>query len=153
MAIKTTIQSLINSLIRTNPALIDKTEHADVEDALLNSLYGTTQSEKDSSGSNVVTTKNTINTSLLYNVYFLKQGRRVTVYGSIQNNSASIVGHTNADNYYFEITNSEYYPSASSLVQFPNGSDFIKFDSNKFYYSSLGASSSKYFTLTYFTIN
>lgn len=153
MAIKTTIQALISSLIRTNPALIDKTEHADVEDALLANAYGDSVAEKYITVTKVITLNNTINTALQYNLTFVKQGRFVSVQGTISNTSALIVGDSDADNYFFEIVNPEYLPFVAPTYKFPNGNELIKIDSNKVYYSSIGAGVIKNIAFTYFTIN
>ena len=72
MAIKATIQNLINSLIRSNPSLIDKTEHADVEDALLLNSYGNVTNETQLV--NTITTENASNPLLQYNVFFFEEG-------------------------------------------------------------------------------
>ena len=109
MAIKTTIQNLINSLIRSNPALIDKTEHADVEDALLLNSYGNVINETELV--NTITTENASNPLLQYNVFFCKQGRKVTIKGILINNSAFIIG--GEDSHFFQIVDSEYLPSAA----------------------------------------
>ena len=109
MAIKTTIQNLINSLIRSNPALIDKTEHADVEDALLLNSYGNVINETELV--NTITKKNASNPLLQYNVFFCKQGRKVTIKGYVVNNSALIIG--DEDYHFFQIVDSEYLPSAA----------------------------------------
>lgn len=109
MAIKTTIQNLINSLIRSNPALIDKTEHADVEDALLLNSYGNVINETHLV--NTITTENATDPLLEYNVFFCKQGRKVTIKGILINNSALIVGY--GISHFFQIVDSEYLPSAA----------------------------------------
>ena len=109
MAIKTTIQNLINSLIRSNPALIDKTEHADVEDALLLNSYGNVINETQLV--NTITTENASNPLLHYNVFFCKQGRKVTIKGLLKNNDSIIIG--DEDSHFFKIVDSEYLPSAA----------------------------------------
>ncbi len=109
MAIKTTIQNLINSLIRSNPALIDKTEHADVEDALLLNSYGNVINETQLV--NTITTENASNPLLEYNVFFCKQGRKVTIKGFLVNNSPLVIGYEAS--HFFQIVDSEYLPSAA----------------------------------------
>ena len=109
MATKVTIQNLINSLIRSNPALIDKTEHADVEDALLLNSYGNVINETQLV--NTITTENASNPLLEYNVFFCKQGRKVTIKGNLVNNSALII--SNEASHFFQIVDSEYLPSAA----------------------------------------
>ena len=149
MAIKTTIQALISSLIRTNPALIDKTEHADVEDALLANAYGDRVTEKDSDVTKVITSNNSINTALQYRLTFVKQGRFVNVQGFLTNTSALIVSDADADNYFFEIVGAEYLPAVVATYKFPNGNELIKIDSNKVYYSAIGAGVTKNISFTY----
>lgn len=107
MAIKSVIQGLITSLIRSNPALIDKTEHADVEDALLANSYGTVINETQAS--NTITTENATNPLIEYDVFFCKQGRKVTIKGELVNNSVSIIGGDTSN--FFEIIDSEYFPN------------------------------------------
>jgi len=110
MAIKSVIQGLINSLIRSNPALIDKTELADVEDSILLNSYGTVFRETQLT-TNTITTKNVSKPTFLYDVFICKQGRKVRIKGTITNNSASII--SNSTNWFFEITNSEYLQNAT----------------------------------------
>ena len=109
MATKVTIQYLINSLIRSNPALIDKTEHADVEDALLLNSYGNVINETRLV--HTITTTNASNPLLSYNVFFCKQGRKVTIKGNLVNSSDLIIGEE--DSHFFQIVDSEYLPSAA----------------------------------------
>jgi hypothetical protein len=90
MAIKTTIQGLITSLIRTNPALIDKTEHADVEDVLLANSYGSTVLEAYSNISDTTPNTTIVSTDLWYRLQFLKQGRNVNVTGFLYNKKTEI---------------------------------------------------------------
>jgi len=151
MATKTTIQNLINVKL-ADGSDITAEEHREVENELLLNSYGVVENEKDSSLSNVVTTKNTINTSLKYNIYMCKQGRVVNVFGTITNSSASIVDINSADDFFFEVTNSEYLPLNYSTVRYISGSDLIKIVDNKIY-MTVGASTTKNFQLTYFTQN
>ena len=158
MAIKTTIQNLINSLIRSNPALIDKTEHADVEDALLLNSYGNVTSETQLV--NTITTENASNPFLHYNVFFCKQGRKVTIKGLLVNNSAFIIG--DEASHFFQIVDSEYLPSAAiqALGDTPtlcvNGSGepvMIYLDNDKLFVYSLGAYGVVYLNIEYLTEN
>ena len=107
MATKLEIQNLIASNIRSNTALIDKTEHADVEDALLLNSYGTTINETTTI--NNITLKNSSNPLIQYNVFFCKQGRKVTIKGFLINASTSII--SGESSYFFEIVNSDYFQS------------------------------------------
>lgn len=103
MAIKTVIQELINSLIRTN-TLIDKTEHADVEDALLLNSYGNIITDTQAT-TNVFTADDAI--SKQYNLKIVKQGRFVNISGTLTKNSVGIIELE----YWCAITNSEYLPN------------------------------------------
>ena len=157
MAIKTTIQNLINSLIRSNPALIDKTEHADVEDALLLNSYGNIINETHLVNS--ITTENPSNPNLQYNVFFCKQGRKVTIKGNLVNNSAFTIG--NEDSHFFQIVDSEYLPSAAiQAIGAPtlcvNGSGEpvrVLFSDDKLIVDSLGAGGVVYLNIEYLTEN
>ena len=157
MAIKTTIQNLINSLIRSNPALIDKTEHADVEDALLLNSYGNVTQETRLV--NTITTENASNPFLEYNVFFCKQGRKVTIKGLLVNNSAFMIG--NEDSHFFQIVDSEYLPSAAiQALGAPtlcvNGSGepvMIYLYNDKLFVYSLGAYGVVYLNIEYLTEN
>ena len=158
MAIKTTIQNLINSLIRSNPALIDKTEHADVEDALLLNSYGNVINETELV--NTITTENASNPLLQYNVFFCKQGRKVTIKGYVVNNSALIIG--DEASHFFQIVDSEYLPSAAiqaiggapTLCATISGDPVkIGFYNDKLIVDSLGAGVGVYLNIEYLTEN
>ena len=157
MAIKATIQNLINSLIRSNPALIDKTEHADVEDALLLNSYGNVINETQLV--NTITNENASNPLLQYNVFFCKQGRKVTIKGLLINKSAFIIG--NEDSHFFQIVDSEYLPSAAiQAIGAPtlcvNGSGepvMIYLYNDKLFVYSLGAYGVVYLDIEYLTEN
>ena len=158
MAIKTTIQNLINSLIRSNPALIDKTEHADVEDALLLNSYGNVINETQLV--NTITTENASNPLLQYNVFFCKQGRKVTIKGNLVNNSALIIG--DEASHFFQIVDSEYLPSAAiqaiggAPTLCANGSGepvMMYFYNDKLIVNSLGNYGVVYLNIEYLTEN
>lgn len=105
MSTKATIQGLINSLIRSNPALIDKTEHADVEDMLLNEFFPTTYNMQDLS-----TTPNQFS----YDINFSKIGNLVYISGWFKNNTSSIIT-TEA---VLVIDNPLYYGKNGSTIDF-----------------------------------
>ena len=159
MAIKATIQNLINSLIRSNPSLIDKTEHADVEDALLLNSYGNIINETriNTSHTSRITNPNLLKTDITYNIFIVKQGRLVTIKGGIQNQTGAIVSNSDINDFIFEIVDSEYLPhELSTTTTFPislgtfveiNGTD------KKFYCNQLGAGDSVTFNIQYFTQN
>ena len=159
MAIKSEIQGLINSLIRSNPALIDKAEHADVEDALLANNYATVINEKHTTV-NIITSKNTSKPLLLYDVFIAKQGRKVTVKGNLVNNSTAIIG--GESDYFFEIVNPEYLPSLA--VQAVGGAPTLcatfygytakmYFHNNKLCVEALGTGQVLYLNIEYLTEN
>lgn len=158
MAIKSVIQGLITSLIRSNPALIDKTEHADVEDALLANSYGTVINETHLS--NTITTENATNPLIQYNVFFCKQGRKVSIKGNLVNNSALIIGGDVSN--FFEIIDSEYFPSTAidGIGGAPTlcatvSSDSVKvyIEDNKLCVETLGAFQVVYLNIEYLTEN
>ncbi len=148
MSTKTILQNLINTNLADDSEIL-ASEHRDVENALVNELFPDIFSEKDSSLTNEITAKNTVNTKLEYIVYFVKQGRMVYVYGSITNTSTEIIDSSNNDNFFFEITNSEYQTSLPGIIRFVNGNETIKIQSNKFYYSQIGAGTTKNFNFHY----
>ena len=81
MATKLEIQNLIASNIRSNPSLIDKTEHADVEDALLNELFvGQTEANGNANG------------FIEYSLRFTKKGNYCILTGSFKNVTNIILG-------------------------------------------------------------
>ncbi len=146
MSTKLEIIELINTNLADDSEIL-ASEHRDVEKALVNELFPDIFSEKDSSFE--ITTKNTVNTKLKYNIYFIKQGRMVYVYGSITNTSTEIIDFSNNDNFFFEITNSEYQTSLPSTIRFVNGNETIKIQSNKFYYSQIEPEATKNFNFHY----
>ena len=158
MATKVTIQNLINSLIRSNPSLIDKTEHADVEDALLLNSYGNVTNETQLV--NTITTENASNPLLEYNVFFCKQGRKVTIKGNLINNSSLII--CDEASHFFQIVDSEYLPSAAiqAIGGVPtlcatNLGEPVKmyFYNDKLIVDSLGAYGEVYLNIEYLTEN
>jgi hypothetical protein len=151
MAIKTTIQNLITSLIRSNPALIDKTEHADVEDALLLNSYGTIINEKHTTVSKVITSANPL-TNIQYDVDFVKQGRTVTMHGFIRNNTVFLEFID-----FLEIVSSEYLPAPVAGDQYVGTTigdfDIFLSDVDNMLYSTVPANTTVQFSLTYNTLN
>lgn len=84
---KSEIQTIIDTNIRNNVALIDKTEHADVEDALLNELYQPVITESYLTNVNF-----TNNANFGYNLKLVKQGGIATIRGDIWNTTNNIQG-------------------------------------------------------------
>ena len=159
MAIKVTIQNLINSLIRSNPSLIDKTEHADVEDALLLNSYGNIINETRTTTSHTsrITNPDLLRTNILYNIFIVKQGRLVTIKGSIQNQSAASVSNIDINDFIFEIVDSEFFPDEFSTATFfpvAQGT-FVQFygTDKKLYFNQLGSGNLVTFNIQYFTQN
>lgn len=157
MANKITIQNLINSLIRSNPALIDKTEHADVEDALLAAIYPDVTTV-DQSNTSIITLNPALSASITYSANIYKQGRTVTINVVLAKSTTALI-----NTWIFEVTNSEYLGKSVNLASSPsaeftgiaNFSDYtiqgtLKAD-NKFYTAIDGGI--KQFTLTYQTLN
>jgi len=154
MAIKTVIQGLISSLIRTNPSLIDKTEHADVEDALLDSLYGTVISESNLTV-NTITEKNLTHSGLTYDINILKQGRKVSISGKIKNTTINIVAPLDGY-YFFKIVDSEFLPNPTTTTAKYSAVDidYLEFggvDKTEFYSGAIGAGQTVTFNIEYFT--
>lgn len=130
MSTKATIQGLINSLIRSNPALIDKTEHADVEDILLNEFFPENYNMQD-----LATTPNLFS----YDINFSKIGNLVYVYGWFKNNTSSVITSESL----LLIDNPLYYGKTGQTFAFQGlvnetyqninfylGNDTIAFDGN-----------------------
>ena len=159
MAIKVTIQNLINSLIRSNPSLIDKTEHADVEDALLLNSYGNIINETRTTTSHTsrITNPNLLKTNITYNIFIVKQGRLVTIKGIIKNQTGGIVSNSDINDFIFEIVNYEYLPhELSTTTFFPVAQGtFVQFNGTdkKFFCNQLGSGASVTFNIQYFTQN
>lgn len=151
MAIKTTIQALITSLIRSNPAVIDRSEHADVEDALLLNSYGTIINEKHTTVSKVITAANP-SPSIQYDVDFVKQGRTVTMNGFIRNDSNFLENTT-----FLEIVSTEYLPAQlpgdNYVGNSIGGYDVYLLDVDNCIYSTVPANTTVQFSLTYNTLN
>ena len=159
MAIKATIQNLINSLIRSNPSLIDKTEHADVEDALLLNSYGNIINETRTTTSHTsrITTPNGVKTNITYNIFIVKQGRLVTIKGFAWNQTDNIISDNYINDFIFEIVDSEYFPDLlSTATKFPVvQGNYVTLNSpeKNFYCNQLGAGDLVTFNIQYFTQN
>ena len=159
MAIKVTIQNLINSLIRSNPSLIDKTEHADVEDALLLNSYGNIINETRTTTSHTsrITNPNLLKTNITYNAFIVKQGRLVTIKGRVWNYTGAIVSNSDINDFIFEIVDSEFFPDEFSTATFfpvAQGT-FVQFygTDKKLYFNQLGHGDLATFNIQYFTEN
>lgn len=111
---------------------------------------------------NTVTSKNTLNSNLRYNVEILKRGNQVTIKGNVINFGQSVIGNINPNDYFFEIVNAEFLRIDNNInVVFPViggfGNDFIEVragaTSNKVYVNQIGANQSRQFTIIYTTNN
>lgn len=159
MATKITIQNLINSLIRNNSSLIDKTEHADVEDALLSNSYGNiiTETRTTTTAPSRITNPNLIKPEITYSVSIVKQGRLVFMSGFVFNQTNQIISNDFINDFVFNIVDSEYLPSPSSAsLLFPVAiGSFVELNvnDNNFYVNQLGAGTSVNFNIQYFTQN
>ena len=148
MANKLDIQNTINSNIRSNPSLIDKTEHADVEDLQLINSYGDIVNEVTSTAVICVS-----NSNFNFNLNFIKQGRNVTIYGVLESTTATllgfgvnILGFTNSDFSPSEL--SDWYSSDGNYyIHTIGGSTFLRVN------SAFGGNSSKRINFTYPTKN
>ena len=96
MANKTTITNLINTNLADGSDIL-ASEHRDVEMALLNEIFPSSDTYIDDSG------------SIQYNLTFTKSGNKCTVSGSIANWTGSIIGGVKL----LDIPNSIYFPKKS----------------------------------------
>lgn len=120
----------------------------EVSNALLDELYPTIVSETDLT-TNTITTKNSVNTDLHYDIAIIKQGRNVSIKGNITNASGVIISD-GADEQFFEITLAEYLPASLSF-DFQDENFIIS--SGKVYAKNIGAMEIKHINITYFTQN
>jgi len=154
MAKKIDITNSINTI--DDGGLNTAAEVRSLHNVELENAYGDVVTEKSDLVAGVITEKNTINTDLLYKVNIVKQGRVVTMIGDIQNSSDLIISDVNADNFFFEIINPDYFPNTTAaLNKYPtyNGA-YIRMggtDRKFIYCSSIGANTTIDFSITYFT--
>lgn len=156
MSTKTDITALINANL-ASASNITATEHRAVLDSVLNSFYPTVLIES-SSVVGTITAKNSVNTSLEYYVKIAKVGRMVFLSGYCINNSSSIVS-TFLDDFFFEIINSEYFPTTLTALSpiYPIvGANYMQLGATgnkKIYINSVGAGQRKDFNIWYYTEN
>lgn len=153
MATKTNLITAINTQIT---AIITQAKHRLSMLELVNEIYPTAVRETQST-TNTITTKNTT-PALAYDINIAKTGRKVTINGSITNTTDAIIASVAPDaNYFFEITNSEFYPNSletQPFFTFGTGfTSYVYFDSNKIYCREIPANEVSYFSITYFTQN
>ena len=144
MANKLDIQNTINNYIRSNPSLIDKAEHADVEDLQLTDSYGDIVNEVTSTA--VICVRDS---RFIFNLNFIKQGRNVTIHGVIESTTATllgfgvnILGFTNSDFLPSDLSN-WYSPDGNYYIHTIGGSTFLRVN------SAFGGNSSKRINFTY----
>lgn len=144
MANKLDIQNIINNNIRSNPSLIDKTEHADVEDLLLINSYGDIVNEVTYTAVICVS-----NSNFAFNLKFIKQGRSVTIHGTIDSIIYTLFGYgVNI----FQFKNTDFLPSNFSDWYSADGSYYISTTGGVTYlrvHSIFGGNSSKSINFTY----
>ena len=145
MATKTNLISAINTQLT---AIITQAKVRLAMSLLTDELYPTIVSETDLT-TNTITTKNSINTDLHYDIAIIKQGRNVSIKGNVTNASGSIVSNgTNEE--FFEITLAEYLPASLSF-DFQDENFIIS--SGNVYAKNIGAMQIKPINITYFTAN
>lgn len=130
--------------------------HREVESNLLNEIYPDVVFETRTS--NTITSENT-NAQYVtndYQIYIAKQGRKVTIYGTIINGSAFLVGD-NINAWFFEIVENEYKQKTGTYaygnIRASNWSAFVSLYNNKLFCNGIAQFQTYYFTLTYFTEN
>ena len=156
MATKAELQAFINTIGtgEANTAL----EFRTLFNNMLDEDYKTVTVENNGMVG-VITTKNTVNTSLQYSVKIVKSFRMVFLSGYCFNSSGSIVSNANLDDFFFEITNPEYLPTTANIISpvFPiYGANFIQFGGSgnkRIYINNVGAGQRKDFNIWYFTEN
>lgn len=146
MAIKTTLQSLSNSKLADASDIL-ASELREVQDAFLLNSYGNEVNQSQTT----FTFATPINASdFHYNFAFVKQGRIVSVQGSIQNNTVSMIS-----NQPFFTLSGEYL-GKSSIFFGDTDTSRIKaiIVSTQFkLLGNLGAGQTAYFNFNYFTDN
>lgn len=150
MSIKSVLQSLINVNLGSG-SNITATEHRAVEDALLLNSYGTIINEKHTTVSKVITSANPLS-DIQYDVDFVKQGRTVTMNGFIRNNTVFLEFID-----FLEIVSSEYLPAPVAGDHYVGTTigdfDIFLSDVDNMLYSTVPASTTVQFSLTYNTLN
>lgn len=150
MSIKSVLQSLINVNLGSG-SNITATEHRAVEDALLLNSYGTIINEKHTTVSKVITSANPLS-DIQYDVDFVKQGRTVTMNGFIRNNTVFLEFID-----FLEIVSAEYLPAPVAGDQYVGTTigdfDIFLSDVDNMLYSTVPASTTVQFSLTYNTLN
>lgn len=152
---KTDIVSTIEVNLADSSAITAEL-HREVESNLLNEIYPDVIFETRSS--NTITNENT-NAQYLtndYQIYIAKQGRTVTIYGTIINGSSFLIGD-NINAWFFEIVNQEHQQKANTYafgnIRAEHYGSFVFLNNNKLFCNGIQAFGQYNFTLTYFTEN
>ena len=152
---KTDIVSTIEVNLADSSAITAEL-HREVESNLLNEIYPDVIFETRSS--NTITNENT-NAQYLtndYQIYIAKQGRTVTIYGTIINGSSFLIGD-NINAWFFEIVNTEFQQKANTYafgnIRAEHYGSFVFLQNNKLFCNGIQAFGQYNFTLTYFTEN
>lgn len=156
MATKTSILSTINGFIT---AIVTVLKVRNAFSTIVNEIYPDIISETRTTTSHTsrITTPNGVKTSILYNIFIVKQGRLVTIKGVIWNQTGAIVSNSDINDFIFEIVDYEYLPETSSnITTFPISlGTFVEINSTekRLYCNQLGSGSLVNFNIQYFTQN
>ena len=107
---------LDDSLILSNPALITKADHSELNTALINEIFPETTTVTHANGQGIVQLVSGM--PILFEIQITKQGSVVTMNGWFANNSNNILGSS----YFIEFLNDDYKPSdAVTALGFSDG--------------------------------
>lgn len=142
---------LDDSLILSNPALITKTNHSELNIALINELFPEIITVTHNNGQGIVQLVSGM--PILFEFKIIKQGGVVTINGWFANNSNNILGNS----YFIEFLNNDYKPSDEvTTLSFAEGYNgwiaeiITKVDTLGIYNATAMAGLSKFnFNLTY----
>jgi len=113
---KQNLIDLDDSLILSNPALITKSDHSEVNNALINEIFPETITVTHANGQGIVQLVSGM--PILFEIQITKQGSVVTMNGWFANNSNNILGSS----YFVEFLNDDYKPSdAVTALAFTDG--------------------------------
>lgn len=107
---------LDDSLILSNPALIAKTEHSELNNALIDELFPETITVTHANGQGIVQLVSGM--PILFEIKIVKQGCVVNMSGWFANNSNNILGSA----YFIEFINNDYKPAETfKTLSFTDG--------------------------------
>lgn len=109
MSTKSELTTLVDDNIRNKTPKVLKDEHADVEQAIVDEVYGSVITETQSSHA-ITTPEGTSGRN--YNIKLVKQGRIVFGFGSVTNSSGSTM---NAGAEFFDFDAGDYYPDGNAI--------------------------------------